>query len=382
MSIDAAEPAPGLFTRIKQLVSDPPAAWELIAREETSPGAVMGKHVAPLAFMLALCGWLGAMLDAGFVLDRETIILQPVAAVFRFVIALAGVAVLARLANMFAPRFGGAPDAMRATQLSGYGATGLLLGGVGLLLSGIAPYIVACGGIFSMVLIYIGAPRMMSVPEEKRIGYFWSVIGAFLALVVAVTFAYGAGMEALREATVHVKFGQTEAAPEEAPAPAMARGAVLDAATMKRLGESVDARISPIDPAALEGFLPQSLPGGFVRTSFTATPGSVAQAEGVYTRGEARMVVTITHLGVRGAALVTSAAQDALAVRQNTAGYARHQVTDGRLVAEDVTDTSVAYSIIGRGLAVSIAGSGGVTMDDARAAVETIGMARLEESFR
>lgn len=382
MSLDAAEPAPGLFARIRQLIGDPPAAWDAIAREETPPGAVMGKHVAPLAFMLALCGWLGAMLDAGFALDRETIILQPVAAVFRFLIALVGVAVLARLANMFAPRFGATPDPMRATQLSGYGATGLLLGGVGLLMSGIAPYVVAIGGVFSMVLIYIGAPRMMGVPEEKRIGYFWSVIGVFFAALIAVTFAYGAGMEALREATIHMKFGQTEAAPAETPAPAMAQGGVLDAATMKRLGESVDARITPIDPTVLEGFLPPSLPGGFARASFTATPGTVAQAEGVYTRGDARMVLTITHLGQRGAVLASNAARAALPTRQDANGYARHQVTDGRLVAESVTGAEIGYAVIGHGLALSIAGAGGATMDDARAAVETIGMARLEQSFR
>ncbi|HRO04702.1 MAG TPA: hypothetical protein PLS69_13965, partial [Terricaulis sp.] len=68
-----------------------------------------------------------------------------------------------------------------------------------------------------------------------------------------------------------------------------------------------------------------------------------------------------------------------LSVRQDAHGYARHQITQGRLVAEDVSAESVRYTIIGRRLAVSIAGAGGASMDEARAAIETIGITRLED---
>lgn len=382
MSLGAAEPAPGLFARVRQLIGDPPAAWDVIAREETQPGAVLAKHVAPLALAMALCGWLGAFAAAGFAIDKETLIAQPVAALIRLILAIVGVSLFAQLANMLAPRFDATPDPMRATQLAGYGATGLLLGGIGMLLPGIAPYLIAVGGVFSLVLIYIGLPRMTGVSEAKRIGYFWSTIAAFFVVVIAVAYAYGAAMHALRGAIAGVTFGQTETAPVEAPPPALARGEALDAAALKRLGEASGARSASVDPAALEGFLPPSLPGGFTRVGYAGAPGAVAQAEGTYTRGDARMVVTITYMGQRGAELAAGAAQDSLAVRQDAQGYARHQVTDGRLVAESVSGDAVGYAIIGRGLAVSIAGSGGVTMDDARAAVATIGMARLEESVR
>src|SRR5690606_16116752 len=58
---------------------------------------------------------------------------------------------------------------------------------------------------------------------------------------------------------------------------------------------------------------------------------------------------------------------------------ARSQSIDGRLYAEDVGAQTARYVVIGRGV-VMIA-EGGVTMDQARAAVETIGLQRLEAMF-
>ncbi|HRO04007.1 MAG TPA: hypothetical protein PLS69_10440, partial [Terricaulis sp.] len=154
MSLDAA---PGLVGRVKRLIWDPPLAWDAIAREE--PGGVLAKHAAPLALLMALCGFLGALMAADFTFDGETLIAQPIAAALRFVMALAGVALLARLIEMLAPRFGVAPAPGRAAQLSGYGATAFLIAGVGMLAPALAPYVLATGAIYSLALIYIGLPR-------------------------------------------------------------------------------------------------------------------------------------------------------------------------------------------------------------------------------
>lgn len=380
MSIEAYEPPPGLFGRIKRLIGDPPAAWDQIAREETPPGALLSGHVAPLAVAMALAGVLGAMLAAGFVFEAETLIVQPAAALIRLVLAVAGVVAFARLADALAPRFGATPNPARAMQLSAYGATGVLLAGLTMIAPVVAPYGIATGVIFSMVLVYIGLPRMMQVSEGKRIGYFWSMIGAALVAALLLSYAYGAAMDGVRALSRDIKIGEVASAPPEAAAPALAPGAAFDASALQRFGDSTGgARAAP---DALGGFLPPSLPGGFVRMSL-AHPASVGapQAQAVYARGDAHLVVTITHLGLRGAPAAIEAAQRALTPRQDAAGYARHQITGGRLVAESLTGDALGYTIIGRALAVSIAGSGGATMDDARAAVDTIGMLRLEGAF-
>lgn len=382
MSIEADAPAPGLFGRIKQLIWDPPAAWDAIAREETSPGALVGGYVTPLALAMSLLGVLGALMAAGFVFDGETVIAQPAAALMRLVLAIGGVIGFARLADALAPRFGGEANAMRAMQLSAYGATGALLGGFTMLIPAIAPYLVASGAVFSLVLIYIGLPRMLSVPEERRIACFWSMMAATALAAIVLTYAMGTAMGAVRSVSHHIRFGQAEEAPVEAPAPVFVQGAALDAAALRAFGEKAGRGGSTLDPEMLAGFLPPSLPGGFALTGYTVTPASGApQAEGVYLREQGRMVITLTHLGQRGAIDATDAAYRALTPRQDEAGYARHQMTDGRLVAENVAGAAIGYTIVGRGVAISIAGSGGVTMDDARAAVDTIGIGRMEAHF-
>ena len=52
---------------------------------------------------------------------------------------------------------------------------------------------------------------------------------------------------------------------------------------------------------------------------------------------------------------------------------------DGRFYAEEVRAGTSRYVVIGRG--VIMIAEGGVTMDQARAAVETIGLQRLEALF-
>lgn len=380
--MEAYEPAPGLIARVKALIWDPPAAWDAIAREETTPGNVFRAHAAPLAVAMALAGLFGAFFAAGFERSAETLIVQPMAALLHLIVALVGVHLFAKLADALAPRFGATSDPARAMQLSAYGATGVLLGGVGAVLPPVGPYLIAVGAVFSLVLVYIGLPRTMGAPEQARIAYFWTLIGVTLAALLVLSFAYAPALDAVRAGAQQIKFGAapTQTESEQAqPAPVL----VLDAAALKRLGEASAAGAgAPFDPARLEGFLPPSLPGGFMRTGYTASsaPGA-AQAEGAYVRDDARLTVTITHLGQRGALYAIDRAFASLQARQDAAGYARHQMADGRLVAESQTGAAIHYTIVGRTLGLSIAGAGGATMDDARAAVETIGLQRLEEAF-
>ncbi|MCR6646178.1 MAG: hypothetical protein NVV62_17505 [Terricaulis sp.] len=71
-----------------------------------------------------------------------------------------------------------------------------------------------------------------------------------------------------------------------------------------------------------------------------------------------------------------------MVARQEGVDYARHQVAEGRLLAESVSGGSIRYALIGRGVALAAEGEGGAAMDDARAAIEAIGVGRLEEAFR
>ncbi|HRE46035.1 MAG TPA: hypothetical protein PKY87_18985, partial [Terricaulis sp.] len=101
-----------------------------------------------------------------------------------------------------------------------------------------------------------------------------------------------------------------------------------------------------------------------------------------YARDDAQLTLTLIALAPGAAPAAIMAAQDGLIARQDGADYARHHVAEGRLLAESVSGGAVRYALIGRGVAVAVEGEGGAAMDDARAAIETIGVSRLEDAFR
>jgi hypothetical protein len=108
-----------------------------------------------------------------------------------------------------------------------------------------------------------------------------------------------------------------------------------------------------------------------------------AQAEGVYQNGDARITVTIVHMGAMGAVAAMAAGANVQENRQDADGFSRTQTVDGRIYTEEVSNSarSARYGVIGRGVSVTADGANGVTLDQARAAVETIGVQRLERQF-
>jgi len=147
-----------------------------------------------------------------------------------------------------------------------------------------------------------------------------------------------------------------------------------------RLTQEYGARVLS-DPVRLQEQYPDTLPGGLARQSVAAAAaGGVSRADAVYTRtAGARLQLSIIQLGAdvdaAAAAALFAVADDG--VREN--GYARSQTIDGRFYAEQMTGGAVRYIVIGRG--VAMIAEGDVTVDQARAAIETIDLQRLEAAF-
>jgi hypothetical protein len=128
---------------------------------------------------------------------------------------------------------------------------------------------------------------------------------------------------------------------------------------------------SPVaaEASSLQGMLPISLPGGFLRTVMT-TSGSAsglgpASAEATYKRGEAQLRVVVADLGPLNAGMAVTGATI------TTIG--------GRTMVEDSGGGVAKYSIVGRdGALLTAEATSGATMEDAKAALTTIGIDRLE----
>jgi hypothetical protein len=363
----------GTFARVRDILFRPQAEWRQIATEEEA--ALLGGYVAPLAIAGGVISLAAEILYSGFELG-PALAWTGVAALLYVVFALASVLGAWPLIAFLVRRFGGEPDNWRCKQLAAYAATPVLVAAAGALIPAISGIVWALGAVYALILLAIGLPRLMSVPDPEnnvpRVTLTFAVAAAVLAALAAAFVGplINSGREALE--------GAVESAAPAPPAPEIARRSPAEAA-IARLAQADAPRVLA-DPSRLAEQFPDSLPSGFQRQSVaTAQRGGISRADAVYARDGARLSVSV----IQFASNVDPAAFAALlAIKSDGAeenDYARTQSIDGRLFAEEVSGATSRYVVIGRGVVMIAAG--GVTMDQARAAIETIDVRRLEAAY-
>jgi hypothetical protein len=380
MTIDPANAgAPGIVERAKNILLQPQAEWDRIAGEPADVSKIYMGYVLPLAGLSALCAFIGMSL-VGVMGFRVGIVPGLIGAVIQVVMALVGVFALAFITNALAPNFGSQQDMGQAHKLAAYGSTAGFLAGVFTILPPLA--ILGIVGLYSIALLYIGLPRLMKTPEDKRVVYLVVII----VVCIVVGIVLGTVMGAVRGmipgyGPPAYTFGQNASPQGEATLPG---GGSVDIGELQRQAEAMQGGSgTTVDPARVQAQLPQSLPGGFSLTSSSSGGAmGMSQAEGVYSSGSAQLRLTVVQTGAMSSLASMAAGMNVQENRQDGDGYARTQTIDGRIYSEEVNSaaSSASYGIIGRGVAVTAEGTN-ITLDQARAAVETVGVQRLEREF-
>ena len=185
-----------LVERVKKILTTPNTEWPVIAGESTSPGALFGGYVAPLAAIPPVATIVGNLLFSGGMTFGESIAIG----IIQFVIALVGVWVLGLIASKIAPSFGGKDDLTQGLKLVGYAYTAAWVAGIINIVPALA-MLAIIGGIYSLYLLFAGGSVMMSVPRERSVGYtvvvilvaigLYIVIGIVVGVILAATIAVG-----------------------------------------------------------------------------------------------------------------------------------------------------------------------------------------------
>ncbi len=382
--------ASNIIERVKNILLTPQAEWDRIAGEPANVGKIYIGYVLPLAAIAAICSFIGLSLigaSAFGVTVRIPVVSGLVGAVIQVVMALVGTYVLAIITNMLAPNFGSQQNIGQAHKLAAYGSTASFVASVFAIYPPLA--MLSILGLYSLVLMYIGLPRVMKTPEDKRIGYLATIIIIAIVLWIVIGVVTGAVRTAIGGTAIPgITMGQTTpgaSAPSAQGQLTLPGGGTVDLSDIEKMGKAAsEGGGAAIDPARLQEQLPQSLPGGYQLTSTSSSSAmGTAQAEGVYQNGDAQLTLTIVHMGAMGAVAAMAAGMNVQENRQDADGFSRTQTIDGRVYTEEVSNSarSAKYGIIGRGVAVTADGSNGVTLDQARAAVETISVQRLERQF-
>ncbi len=375
MTIDPANAGePSLVERAKNILLQPKTEWERIAAETTPISTLVTGYLLPLVAAVVVAAVLGGLLMTGFFFGGGILVPMLVGTVAQIVIGIASILLWGIVINALAPSFGSEKNQDNALRLAIYASTAVLVAGLSLLLPVLAFLVLIAGLIYSAMLLYHGLPGMMHTPEDKRVPYVLTVVGIAIVASILMSMIYSTLMLNVRTGPSYT-FGQNVGA--EAPAQGAPELTELQRQALQ------NGAGTTVDHARVQEQLPPSLPGGFaLASSSSKTEAEVAQAQGVYRSGDAELRLTVMQTGEIGALTTLAAGMTMHETGPGRDGYARTQAIDGRIYSEEVNNAggSASYSVVGRGVAVSAEGTN-ITLDQARAAVETIGVQRLEREF-
>lgn len=173
--------------RAKNMLTAPKDEWPVIAREGTDVAELYRGYVGPLAAIAPVAAIIENLLFGGPLSFNKSIVVGIVS----FAMALLGVYVIARIAAKSAPAFGGKDDFAQALKLVAYAFTAAWIAGVFALVP-VLSVLSMIGGIYSLYLLYTGTSVMMSVPQERSVGYTAVVILVAIAAYLLIGIAVGA----------------------------------------------------------------------------------------------------------------------------------------------------------------------------------------------
>jgi hypothetical protein len=172
----------GLSQRVKSILIHPKAEWEVIAREPASIAEIYTSYVVLLAAILPVAVIARSMLGFGAApagVARPTFGGTVIQAIGEYVLGLVTTYLFALIVDWLAPRFSGQPNRVQAFKLVAYSTTPAWLAGVFELIPALSFLVVL--GVYSIYLLYVGVPVLMTVPPEKAAGY---TVAVFIVAVV------------------------------------------------------------------------------------------------------------------------------------------------------------------------------------------------------
>jgi len=167
-----------LIDRVKNIVLTPKTEWPVIAGETTTVASLYTGYIMILAAIgpLAIAVGVG-LFGMGLGL-----------ALMSYVVALVMTYALAWIVDALAPSFGGEKNLERSLQLVAYSFTAAWLAGIFHLLPVLGSLLSLAGSLYSLYLLYLGAPVMRKCAPEKAAGF--TVVVVLCAIVVGGILSY------------------------------------------------------------------------------------------------------------------------------------------------------------------------------------------------
>jgi hypothetical protein len=394
MTVQTGGTSAGLVGRVTGMILRPRDEWQVVDAEVTTTqglftGYVMILAAIPAVLTLVITLFLGSMLGALGGMMGIAVGLSPIFAVIKavlsYVVSLVMVYVLGLLINAFAPSFGAVPDKGQAMKVAAYAPTAVWVSCLALIIPFLGVLVVLAAAIYTIFVFHWGLRAVMKAPEDKGPGYTAVVIivGCVVAFVINLVIMAPIGLMTARSmfgsvshpnVTIKLPNGAGSVNVNEATAAVNAMAEQMKAA---QNGTAPAAT----DPATLQAMLPARLPG-FTRSETSSAAAGMgmmngSQASGVYEKGDSKIKLSVTDLGVAGAMASMVKVNSS---HESATGYEKVTSAGGRTTTEEFhkDSNSGKYGVIvGSRYAVEAEGTR-VSMDDMKNAVAAIPAARLE----
>ena len=177
----------GIIDRIKGILLASKAEWPKIAQE---PATVQSLYLGWI-MLLAAIGPIVLLISFG------NVGLGLRFAVGMYVSALIGASVLAVIADLLSPSFGGTRDFVAALKLIAYSHTAIWIAEIALFVPLFNWLIVLVGWIYSVYLFFVGAPLLKRCASDRAGAYtFVVVLCAIVLFYLMQRIVYGLGTNA------------------------------------------------------------------------------------------------------------------------------------------------------------------------------------------
>ena len=179
-------PGAGAMSRVFGMLLAPGRTWESIDGEVVAARSLLLRYVAPLAAIPAVCAVAGPLIfdfNIANIGVHMSLLGRVLAAVAGWGLTLAAVYALAVFVGVTAPAFGGVRNRDRALKLIAYAGTASWVGGLAELYPNLGIPVGLLAGLYSLYALFVGLPKLMKIPVERRLVAFGAVLVAVLLLV-------------------------------------------------------------------------------------------------------------------------------------------------------------------------------------------------------
>lgn len=179
MSTSATDLANAIIDRARHMIVSPVSEWDRVERDTATIAGLYKNYAVILAAIPALATFIGGLFRGG-----------PFGAILvgsagGYLLTLGATAALAFIADFLAPQFKGTSNQINAFKLVVYSATPGWVAGVFTLLGALGSLVTLAGGLYSLYVFYLGAPKLLKIPQDKA-GIFTVIIAVTGALAMMI----------------------------------------------------------------------------------------------------------------------------------------------------------------------------------------------------